>query len=190
MILEPAVALAEVSGILDSLSIRYFLVGSFASGFRGEFRATNDIDIVCEFTDNKIADFILATKLSFFADEVSIPERFRREASFNIIHEETFVKIDCFTKVTPLEEEQFSLASRLSIPSIDNCTVNVSTAEYNIIAKLNWYVKSNSVLERQVKDVKAMIEINREHLDYEYLRRWSTYFETGDLLKDIGCENI
>jgi hypothetical protein len=185
---EPARALEDTVFLFDSLSIPYFLVGSFASGFRGEFRATNDIDIVCAFTPGNLSGFIERAKSCFYADEIAIQNRYESRKSFNLIHEETFVKIDCFTQITPFEEEQFSLASRLKIPFTDDCRVSVSTAEYNIIAKINWYIKSNYVLDRQIADVKSMIAINKSDLDLDYLKKWSAYFGSTARLNDLGLE--
>jgi predicted nucleotidyltransferase len=184
---EPSLALIDIISILDSLKISHFLVGSFASGFRGEFRATNDIDIVIKLNENIIADFITASKANFFIDEISTPIRLKEERSINIIHEKTFVKIDFFTKITKFEEEQFNLASFLKIPT-SKIKVKVSTAEYNIIAKLNWYLKSNQVLDRQITDVRKMILVNKNSLDLEYLRKWSDFFKTTDILNELLLE--
>jgi hypothetical protein len=185
---EPAKALEDTVILLDTLSIPYFLVGSFASGFRGEFRATNDIDIVCAFTPENIKSFVKLAKDCFYADELAIQSRYESNRSFNLIHEETFVKIDCFTRITAFEEEQFTLASRLSIPFTERCKVSVSTAEYNIIAKINWYIKSNKVLDRQITDVKSMIAVNKPDLDMDYLEKWSKHFGTSGLLNELGLE--
>ena len=63
---EPALALADVIDLFNAHNIRYFLVGSFASGFRGEFRATNDLDIVCSFVPDSSALFLEQAKRNFF----------------------------------------------------------------------------------------------------------------------------
>lgn len=159
-------------------------VGSFASGFRGEFRATNDIDIVANFSAVDLDKFIIEVKYKFYADELSIPVKIKNNQSFNLIHDETFTKIDIFTKITNFEDEQFKLATLLKIPSTTE-SVYVSTVEYNIIAKLNWYIKSNMVLERQLADIKSMLAINKSNLNIDYLRKWTKVFITEDLLRDI-----
>lgn len=183
-VFEPSLALSDITDILITLDFDYFLVGSFASGFRGEFRATNDLDIVCAFKNELINNFIDLSKKNFYCDEQSIPEAILNRTSFNLIHEKTFVKIDFFTRISQFEEEQFKLASDLVIPTTEK-KVKVSTTEYNIVAKLNWYLKSNRVLDRQISDVKSMIKINFNNLDLDYIKKWTNSFNTFELFEEI-----
>ena len=67
LIYEPVRALYDVVSIFDSLKIPYFLVGSFASGIRGEFRATNDLDFVCNLDLSKGSELTLATAEDFYS---------------------------------------------------------------------------------------------------------------------------
>lgn len=161
----------------------YFLVGSFASGFRGKFRATNDLDIVCRFPVEAQTPFAQQAKDGFYCGEVAFETALAKAQSFNLIYEQTFVKVDLFTRITEFEAEPFGLSTALRIPGSGQ-TVNVSTAEYNIIAKLNWFLKSNGVLERQIRDVISMIVINRDTLDLDYLRRWALFFGIEQLLDE------
>ena len=184
-IVEPACTLAEIASILDSLRLPYFLVGSFASGMRGEFRATNDIDIVCKLDKNSVEQLICKAQNSFYCDEISIPQLVSESRSFNIIHKLTFVKVDIFTKLNELELDEFSRATKCKIPNMD-IEINVSTTEYNILAKLRWYRMSGDQLQRQLQDVKSMLQINSDILDHEYLTRWSKVLGVFDLLMDIS----
>lgn len=183
-IFEPSLALVDIVEVLEKWNLSYFVVGSFASGFRGEFRSTNDVDIVVEIPPDKLQGFVKDCKIKFYADEASIPTLHQEGKTFNIIHEKTFVKIDFFIKLSELEVEQFALASLLTVPTTE-IRAKISTTEYNIIAKLNWYLKSNRVLDRQIQDVKSLITLNRETLDLEYLRKWSAYFQTSQLLESL-----
>lgn len=184
---DPAQALADIVLVLEDCAIRYFLVGSFASGIRGKFRATNGIDLVCQLGSEQIADFLNRAQGLFYCDEVAIPQAVQDKSSFNIIHEDSFVKVDIFTKVGSFESDQFDRASRLAIPGTEREVV-VSSAEYNIVAKLLWYKKSDCVLERQLRDVEEMVRINQGELDMEYLTRWSEHFKVADLLSTIFNE--
>jgi len=46
--------LGRVLDALDAVGIPYMIVGSFASGFHGEFRATQDADIVIDPTPEQL----------------------------------------------------------------------------------------------------------------------------------------
>jgi hypothetical protein len=50
-------ALGAVVNALNQLDISYFVTGSLASGARGEFRATNDVDIVAALSDAQVEPF-------------------------------------------------------------------------------------------------------------------------------------
>ena len=184
LLLEPSQVLAEIAVMLDARQIQYFLAGSFASGMRGEFRATNDVDLVCRFSSAAVPGFLEAARTAFYCDELSIPRAVQEEASFNIIHKQTFVKVDFFTKLGALEVDQFARATKCLIPGTNSC-ICVSTTEYNIIAKLRWYEMSNRQLERQLGDVRAMVEINRDSLDREYLSHWAPVVGVAKLLEEL-----
>lgn len=184
---EHSKTLIDLTEIFDQLELSYFIVGSVASGFRGEFRATNDIDIVCDFSsasNNTASKFTELARAKFYCDPLSLVEAIREKRSCNIIHEKTFVKVDLFTKVSELEKAEFSRCTKLQIPG-STLKVNVASVEYNVIAKLNWYIKSNKVLERQLLDIRSMLVINRESLDLDYLNKWAKSFDTQDLLNEL-----
>ena len=184
VVIEPAQALSDIVLSLETLKISYFLVGSFASGIRGEFRATNDIDLVCKITGDMVKHFSEGVAEKFFCDDIAAQTAIKSGGSFNLIHRETVLKIDIFTKIDKFEAEEFSRASYVRIP-YTTASVNVSTVEYNILAKLRWYLMSNRQLERQLQDVRAMIAINRASLDSDYLYKWADSLGLMDLLNSL-----
>lgn len=178
-------ALSKIVKIFEQIDLPYFLVGSFASGFRGEFRATNDIDIVCRFTkDEQIKRFLELTRSEFYRDPLSIADAIEKKSSCNLIHEKTLVKIDIFNNLSELELNEFDRATLLKIPG-SQYSAYIATAEYNIIAKLNWYIKSNKVLERQLADVRSMLAINESKLDHDYIKTWTDVYGTSSLLEKL-----
>jgi len=172
LVLEPALTLLKISKVLTELSVDYFLVGSFASGIRGEFRATNDIDLVSKIEVKDSSRFVALASEDFYCDEIAVPKAIKERSSFNLIDKETFVKVDFFTKLSKLEIDQFPKATPSLIPGTET-KINVSTGEYNIIAKLRWFQMSNAQLERQLRDVDSMIAINKSSLNTAYLKKWA-----------------
>lgn len=181
---EPAQALVAVATAFSTAEIPYFLVGSFASGLRGEFRATNDIDLVAKIDQESWPRLKGELADKFVLDEVAIPEIIAQESCFNVLHEPTYFRCDVFTKLGPLEEEELSRASDVNIPDSETSII-ASSAEYNILAKLRWYLKSNRVLDRQLRDVRGIIEVHRGNLDVAYLRHWAAKLGLVELLEEF-----
>jgi hypothetical protein len=173
--LEIGATLEAVVNALDRLAIPYFIVGSVASGARSVFRATNDIDLVCRINPALARDLAKELEPDFFVDLVDVEACVRNGSSFNFIHRRSILKVDFFSGIGSLEDAEFERASDLTL-SIR--PVRVASAEYVILAKLRWWMKSRGVLERQLEDVAAVIGVNRDTLDLDYLRRRAA--ELGD----------
>ena len=171
---DPLVVVKAVTTALETLSIPYFIVGSIASGVRGEFRATNDIDIVCRIDAEKSR--ALADQLSetFFVDLVDVSACIRSGSSFNFVHRESAFKVDFFSRVGPLEEAEFA-RSTLPLDLVDGLRVQVASAEYVILAKLRWWDLSNGVLERQIRDARSVISASGDALDRAFLAKWGAH---------------
>ncbi|MHB1344152.1 MAG: hypothetical protein ACYCX3_07315 [Thermoleophilia bacterium] len=58
--------LETVLSLLDEIGIPHMLVGSFASGFHGEFRATQDADVVIDPTPNQLGEFVDRAAAEFY----------------------------------------------------------------------------------------------------------------------------
>lgn len=53
--------LESVLALLEDVGIPHMLVGSFVSGFHGEFRATQDADVVIDPSVEELGDFLERT---------------------------------------------------------------------------------------------------------------------------------
>ncbi|MCD4654019.1 hypothetical protein K8T06_08785 [bacterium] len=63
--------------------------------------------------------------------------------------------------------------------------VYLASAEDIIIEKLVWYEAGNRISERQIKDVLGVIEIQKDVLDYEYLKSSAKKRHIVELLEDV-----
>ena len=170
--------------ICGELCIPYFIGGSVASGVRSEFRATNDVDIVCDFRNVDVTRFIVLCQNEFYADEVSIPKLIADKSSFNIIHKMSFVKIDVFTKLSVLEESEFNRANAI-LQVGSRIKAKVATSEYIILAKLRWWKNSNGILSRQLEDIAKVVLCNKDFLDFVYLKEMAGKIALLDELEKI-----
>jgi hypothetical protein len=66
----PAVRLFDVTkrvaDVFEQLGIRYCIGGSIASGIHGEYRATNDADLVADILPEHIAPLVQALESEFY----------------------------------------------------------------------------------------------------------------------------
>ena len=179
----------ELFGVIDSAvaalrrhSIPYFITGSLASSVHGEFRATNDIDIVAELDPQRLGALFADLSATFVADLDQARGALARGESFNLIHSTTFLKIDIFPCVSEFNHEATRRAVSIAIPGAHE-TLQVASVEDIILSKLWWFRLGGETSEVQQRDVRRLVELNRERLDLPYLRRWSPQLKVVDLLE-------
>jgi hypothetical protein len=161
--------LARVAGALARGGVPYMLAGSFASSHHGAPRATQDIDIVVDPTFESLDRFLAAIKGDdvYFDADVAHGE-FKRRGQFNVIDGSTAWKVDViFRKARPFSHEEMSRRLPAKVLGVD---VFVATAEDTVLAKLEWAKLGES--ERQLRDVRALLEAKGESLDRAYVERW------------------
>lgn len=183
---ETSKVLSDVVNILEELKISYFITGSVASGLRGQFRATNDIDIVIDLDREKIVPFHKKLEHQFFVDEEHIINSVSSGNSFNIIHIETVLKVDFFTKKDELQSTQLERSSSVVIPfSNPIISAKIASDEDVIISKMIWYKKGGYHSERQYRDILGVINVAGSKLDWNYIEKWSKKLELIDLYKKL-----
>ena len=166
-------ALGPVADALKRLGVRYAVGGSVATLVHGEFRATNDVDIVADLRPEHAAALVAALADSYYADEVSIAEAIARRSSFNLIHLATMLKVDVFVqKDRPYAREALGRSIEAPVSSApDAPRFWFSSREDIVLAKLEWYRKGGEISERQWRDVRGVLDVQRTALDLDYLRR-------------------
>jgi hypothetical protein len=161
---------------LDAAAIPHMLTGSFASGYHGAPRASQDIDLVIAPSEAQIRQFV--TELpptEYYVDLDAAVEAVRRRSQFNVVDMATGWKIDLIVqKARHFSQEEF--ARRVPV-DFQGVRLFVATAEDVVIAKLEWGKLGRS--HRQVEDVAALIQV-RERLDRAYLDKW---------IKALGLED-
>lgn len=184
MLLEPALITARVTGVLEDLQVRYFISGSLSSTLHGMVRTTQDSDIVAELHQEHTESFFHSLKEEFYIDAEMMAEAIIRRSSFNIIHRESFFKVDVFIPaMRPFVEAQFSRARRQVLSKEPQAEAFVATAEDTVLAKLEWYRSGGEVSELQWRDIQGILEVQGEDLDLEYLHRWAKELGVKDLLE-------
>ncbi|MBM4128948.1 MAG: hypothetical protein FJ243_02380 [Nitrospira sp.] len=159
-------SLKELCLFLDKTGLEYILVGGLAVGIWGEPRATVDID------------FLISLKVY---DYEVLSQKLYKSGGFIFMHDKpiTFGKIS-FLRATLRSNPDVSVdflfadddfkkeaLKRRETVQITDFSVNISTPEDLIILKLL------SGREQDRLDAKKVLEIQKEHLDWEYLQKWS-----------------
>ncbi len=165
--------LAKVVSALNIAGVPHMVTGSFASTFHGEPRMTRDIDLVIDPDETSISLFVEQFDTDIFYIDIfyidnAITATVRRDM-FNVVDVTTGWKVDLIIrKDRPFSSEEFGRRIPVVISGVDTF---VATVEDVILSKLEWSKTSGS--DQQLRDVIAMIQIQRATLDLEYLEHWA-----------------
>lgn len=159
--------LKTVAEALDKAGISYMLTGSLATNYYSVPRMTRDIDIVIELRPNDVEKLHDLFKDAFYIDKNMIKDAISHEGMFNIIHNESVIKIDfIIRKDSEYRELEFERKKKVKIEETE---MWITSAEDMILSKLSWAKDSHS--EMQMKDVRNMINYVKD-LDMEYIKVW------------------
>lgn len=164
----------DISHRFQQAGIAYMLTGSMAMNYYAQPRMTRDIDVVIAIAPEDVHRLAASFRPSYYVSEESIRESIMHESIFNLIHEDTVIKVDCIIrKRSEYRRLEFERRQRISI--LDFTTFIVSKEDL-IISKLFWAKDSHS--EIQLGDVKNLIATG---YDAPYLQRWT---------RELGLDNL
>ena len=187
---EYLAGLTPLIDLLNRLGIAWYVGGSVASTVHGQFRATNDVDLIADLRAEHAEALRVALDPDHYVDEDSIRDAVRRQSSFNLFHFGTGLKIDVFIAADS-EYEASVRARRVLQPVGDGPSARhlwIASAEDTILAKLAWYRRGGEVSERQWSDVQGVIELRNRDLEIDYLRRWAPILGVADVLEQALTE--
>jgi hypothetical protein len=177
---------AEVTGALDKAGIRYAIGGSVASGARGIWRNTQDVDVLAAIRPLQVHSFVAALGKDWYADDEMMRNAILSGRSFNVIHTRLAWKVDIF----PVTDEfHFTQLERASIIAIGAARVPcaVMSTEDILLAKLRWYSDGGRTSTHQWNDVVNLIVANNS-LDTAYLDHWAARLHVADLLEKARAD--
>ncbi|MCZ2200425.1 hypothetical protein [Cylindrospermopsis raciborskii] len=182
MIEDPIWLALELASILSSLDIMYYVGGSVASSLQGEVRLTQDLDLIANIENSQIQPLIRAMTDQFYISHTAVEEAVNRKTlSFNVIHLTTTEKADIFV----MKDDEFSLSqmSRRVLHLGDrNKSFYICTPEDTILQKLLWFRTYNSESQKQWRDILGVLKLQKELLDFDYLRKWGKKLNLTELL--------
>jgi len=181
---EPIEVTLLVTAVLEHLGVPYLIGGSLASILYGMVRSTQDADIVAEMQPKHLQPFVCALQEAFYVDDAMIADAIRRRSSFNIIHRETFFKVDIFIpRPRPFVQSQLARAQRHTFAFQTRVSARFASPEDTILAKLEWYRLGGEVSDRQWRDILGVLVTRAGELDIAYLQKWAGELQVNDLLE-------
>ncbi len=174
-------ATATVIDALETLEVPYMLVGSLASNFYGIPRATQDADFVVELQRHTVAAiaehlgprFEFDRQLTFEA--ITATTRYVVEVAEISFRVEFFVLSD-----DPHDQQRFERRRRIQTLGRE---VFILTVEDVIITKLRWSRASQR--GKDVDDVRNVIAVQRDRIQWDYVTAWCDRHGTRDVLESI-----
>jgi predicted nucleotidyltransferase len=176
--------LARLVAGLDDAGIPYMVAGSLGSSLLGQYRTTNDADVVIAPTPEQLERMLSALGDDYYVDAETARKALEDRSMFNVIDFQTGSKADLIVrKDRPFSIEEFNRRRRATILGTSVWTV---TPEDAILSKLEWAKVGES--ERQLQDALGVAVVQMPQLDWDYLRRWAVELGVEDLLNRMITE--
>ena len=154
---------------LEGAGVPYMLTGSFASGYYGNGRGTQDVDFVIMPTREQLRVLVASfPHPEFYVDLDAAMEALRDRGQFNVIDRGNAYKADfIIQKANAFNEAEFNRRVRATVAGVP---LAIATAEDVILSKLEWSKLGGSL--RQIEDAAGILELRSAHLDRAYLEGW------------------
>lgn len=173
------VTLAVVEA-LEALGVPYMLVGSFSSNFYGVPRSTQDADFVVQLHNVSIASVRDRLGDGFELDPQMSFETITATSRYRLQHRRSAFKIELFLlSEDPHDQERFARRRRVVLHGRD---AFVPSPEDVIITKLRW--SRQGARAKDIEDVRDVLSVQQEALDWKYVYRWCDEHGTRSLLDD------
>ncbi|MBI5775507.1 MAG: hypothetical protein HZA89_17440 [Verrucomicrobia bacterium] len=167
----------DISRRFDGAGIAFMLTGSMAMNYYAQPRMTRDIDVVVALTAKDIAAVVAAFAPDYYADAAMIECAVTHQSMFNLIHQESVIKVDCIIrKRTDYRLAEFERRRQITIQDF---TTWIASKEDLVISKLEWARDSHS--ELQLRDVRNLLATGG---DLEYLEHWTRQLNLTSLLQE------
>lgn len=177
---EMLYTIRDVAERLNSLGIDYMVTGSVAMGVYVPARTTYDVDIVMEIGEEDAKRIEDRFSGEYYVDGSSIRNAVQRRSMFNIINNNTLIKVDCIVRKSDrLELEKFRRKERVEVGGIEFWVIG---KEDLIFSKLKW--ASQTLSSRQFEDIDRLFESGIDEgsffaklESYGLLRVWEKFQE-------------
>jgi predicted nucleotidyltransferase len=170
--------LRDVSKKLTSRGVAFMLTGSMAMNYYAQPRMTRDIDLVVEVASEQVDLLMSLFEIEYYVDRHAVAKAIAHRSMFNLIHNETIIKLDCIVlKKDQYRQQEFARRRLISLGDFETWIVS---REDLILSKLYWARDSNS--ELQLRDVKNLLTAD---CDMAYLHSCADDLGVKELLLEV-----
>lgn len=174
--------LARTVEVLRRLNVPYFVTGSVASGYFGEPRFTNDIDIVARLTAESLGEFCATfSSPEFYVSEMGAQTAVERGGQFNVIQADTGFKLDVIVP-TPSGFSASCFARRREVKGKE-VEGSFASPEDVIISKLLFYKEGES--PKHLRDIGGILKLCPQPVDRVYIEQWARELGVEDIWRSI-----
>jgi len=167
----------DISRRFEHAGIAYMLTGSMAMNYYAQPRMTRDIDVVIAIAPDDVDRMAALFRPDYYVSEENIRQSLADESVFNVIHQESVIKVDCIIrKTSEYRRREFDRRQKISIRDF---TTFIVRKEDLMISKLLWAMDSQS--ELQLRDVKNLLATG---YDVAYVQHWTRQLGLNNLLKE------
>ena len=170
--------LRDVSRRLEGAAISFMLTGSVAMNYYAQPRMTRDIDLVISLDETQTEVFSSLFEGEYYFDRQTVAHAISRRRTFNLIHTNAVVKVDCVVlKIDAYRQEEFARRRKINLGDFETWIVS---REDLILSKLVWAKDSKS--EMQLGDVRNLLSTD---CDTDYLRSRAMTLDVHALLEEL-----
>lgn len=173
-----------VVGVIDALNalkIPYMLVGSFSSNFYGIPRSSQDADFVVELGEQGPAALMAGLSPQIVFDPQVSFETITGTWRYVASARGTRFQIEFFLVSDELYDRgRFS--RRREVETVGR-RVYVPSPEDVVVTKLRWSQRGKR--RKDMDDVRNVLAVQRDHLDWQYVEHWCDQHGTRQLLDDL-----
>jgi transcriptional regulator with XRE-family HTH domain len=174
----------KIIGAIEKTGIAYMLSGSVGSGFYGQPRATNDIDIVIDPSQKQLSDFIQLLGNDCYINPTAALQALADRSMFNVIDIHSGWKADfIIRKKRTYSQQEFARRKNVIFGQLN---VWVLSPEDSILSKLEWSKKIQSQI--QYNDAMGIMVVQKDRLDFDYLRKWAKELGLTETLEQLVRE--
>ena len=171
--------LLDVTRRLEQAGLEYMLTGSMALNHYAQPRMTRDIDFVLALPLKDLDTLPLIFGDEFYFSPEAAREAILQQSCFNVIHNETLIKIDfMIRKRDDYRLVEFERRRRIEV---EGSSLWIVSKEDLILSKLDWARESLS--DRQLSDVENLLATGA---DTEYLNTWSQKLNLTAMLTRVS----
>ncbi len=157
--------------------IDYMLTGSLAMNYYAMPRMTRDIDVVVALDHLDTDAIINLFSADYYVAREAITRAIVHESVFNLIHQDTVIKVDCIVRKSSAYR-RLEFGRRRAV-NLEDFTTWIVSKEDLIISKLEWAKETRS--EQQLRDVRNLLATG---YDAEYINEWAGFLGLDALWRE------